>query len=450
MVDLIPYVSPDLAPLWKLLLSLAIGLMVGFEREIAQEKMTNVKFAGLRTFGLAGLIGGVTAYLASNSYLPADGTVPAITPNGYFIIGVVLLAIMGLLTIAYYRSTGIQQRLGFTTEISVILTFLMGCLAFLDPGVAIILAVMTTIILAFKQPLHEFTHRIPKEEFYDSLLFALIAIVILPILPNRDFGLPYPGFEAIFNPQEIWLFVVFISGVSYIGYFLVKWLGPQTGLAITGIVGGIASSTAVTTTMATQTKRVNGMENEATMAATLANMVMLIRVVILVLLINPGLLAYLGLPIGAMLVAGLVVAGYFYLKGARKGRESETIRLRSPFSIRPALTFAALIAAILFVSKTASVYLGNLGLYTTALFAGLADVDAITISASTLASGGATLASVAVIAILIGVFVNLLIRIVYAYYFGTPKFGANTIVMAAAIVSAGLVASLFMLSGALG
>ncbi|RPJ36509.1 MAG: MgtC/SapB family protein, partial [Planctomycetaceae bacterium] len=233
MVDLSAYSSLSLDPLGKMLVALAIGLMVGFEREIAQEKMTNVKFAGLRTFGLAGLIGGVTAYLASTGIGAPDGAL-AFAQNGYFIFGVALLAIMALLSIAYFRSTGMQPHLGFTTEISLILTFMMGGLAFFNPGAAIILAVITTILLAFKEPLHEFTHKIPKEEFYDSLLFALIAIVILPLLPNRDYGLPYPGMEALFNPQQVWLFVVFISGISYIGYFFVKWLGPSAGLALTG------------------------------------------------------------------------------------------------------------------------------------------------------------------------------------------------------------------------
>jgi uncharacterized membrane protein (DUF4010 family) len=351
MVDLSPYFSLSLDPLGKMLVALAIGLMVGFEREIAQEKLTNVKFAGLRTFGLAGLIGGVAAYLASNSLgagLDADTTL-GFAPNGYFIFGVALLAIMTLLGLAYFRSTGMQPHLGFTTEISLVLTFLMGGVAFFNPGTAIILAVVATIILAFKQQLHEFTHRIPKEEFYDSLLFALIAIVILPILPNRSYGLPYPGMDALFNPQQVWLFVVFISGISYIGYFLVKWLGPQAGLAITGIVGGMASSTAVTTTMGANTRAIPNLENEAMTAATLANVVMLLRVALIVLVLSPDLLYYLYLPLGVMLVVGLLVASYFYIKSKHMIHQGQPIRLGSPFSIRPALTFGLLISIILAV-----------------------------------------------------------------------------------------------------
>lgn len=447
MADLTPYFSLTLDPLGKMLVALAIGLMVGFEREIAQEKLANVKFAGLRTFGLAGLIGGLAAYLASNSpgaEIAADTTL-GFAPNGYILFGVALLAIMALLGIAYYRSTGMQPHLGFTTEISLILTFLLGGLAFFNPGAAIILAVVVTILLAFKQPLHEFTHNVPRAEFYDSLLFALIAVVILPLLPNRYYGLPEYGFPDIINPFLTWEIVVLISGISFIGYFLVKWLGPQAGLALTGIVGGMTSSTAVTTTMATNTKAANGMENEASMAATLANTVMLVRICVLVILFNSALLTSILVPVAAMLLAGLLMASYFYLISTRKKHEGEAIRLRSPFSIRPALTFAIFITVILFISKTASAYLGSFGLYVTALLAGLADVDAITVSAASLASNGGTSATVAVFAILLAVFVNLLIRIVYAYYFGTRKFGANTVVMALTMVGAGIVASVFWL-----
>jgi uncharacterized membrane protein (DUF4010 family) len=447
MADLSPYLSLSLDPLGKMLVALAIGLMVGFEREIAQEKLTNVKFAGLRTFGLAGLIGGVAAYLASNSLgagVAADAQL-GFAPNGYFIFGVALLAIMTLLGLAYFRSTSMQPHLGFTTEISLILTFLMGGMAFFNPGTAIILAVIVTIILAFKQQLHEFTHKIPKTEFYDSLLFALIAIVILPILPNRYYGLPYPGMEALFNPQQVWLLVVFISGISYIGYFLVKWLGPQAGLALTGIVGGMASSTAVTTTMGANTRTIPNLETEAMTAATLANVVMLLRVAFIVLVFYPALLFYLYLPLGVMLVAGLLVASYFYIKSKHVIHHGQPIRLGSPFSIRPALTFGLLISIILAASKIATYYASSAGLYLTALFAGMADVDAISISASQLAAAASVLPRVAVFAVLIAVFVNLAIRIVYAYYFGTQKYAKYTVGMAAVMVSAGLVIAILMI-----
>lgn len=445
MADLSVFFSLTLDPLGKLLVALAIGLIVGFEREIAQERLTNVKFAGLRTFGLSGLIGGVAAYLASNSIGAAEGTPLAFTGNGYFIFGVVLLAIMVLLGLAYYRSTGMQPDLGFTTEISLIMAFLMGGLAFFNPGTAIILAVIVTIILAFKQQLHEFTHKIPKTEFYDSLLFALIAIVILPILPDRYYGLPYPGMDALINPQQVWLFVVFISGISYIGYFLVKWLGPQAGLAITGIVGGLASSTAVATTMGTNTRAIPNLEAEAMTAATLANVVMLLRVAFIVLVLYPALMINLYLPLGVMLVAGLLVASYFYIKSKHVIHHGKPIQLGSPFSIKPALAFGVLTAVTLSVSQVANYYASSAGLYITSLLSGLVATDAITISASQLASNASVLPQVAVFGILIAVFVNLGVRVVYAYYFGTQKYALYTFGMAAVMVAAGLCIAVLMI-----
>ena len=146
-----------------------------------------------------------------------------------------------------------------------------------------------------------------------------------------------------------------------------------------------------------------------------------------------------------MLVAGLLVASYFYIQSKHRIHQGQPIRLGSPFSIRPALTFGLLISIILAVSKIANYYGSNAGLYITALFAGLADVDAITISSSQLVSATSIMPKVAVFAILIAVFVNLGIRVVYAYYFGTKKFGKYTIGMAAVMVIAGLAIAVLMI-----
>jgi uncharacterized membrane protein (DUF4010 family) len=407
----------DLLLLQKLFTALLIGLVIGLEREIAQEGRQNVKFAGLRTFGIVGLVGGIAAYL---------------TTQGYFIFVMALLGVITLTAIAYYRSTGIDQHLGFTTEMALTLTFLLGGLAYFEQTVAIILAIVVTILLAFKVPLHEFSYKIPKEEFYDSLKFALIALVILPVLPDQAYG----PLEA-FNPYQIWLIVVILTGISFIGYFLVKWFGADLGLSLTGIVGGLASSTAVISSMAIRTKENKDIERPAMVAATLASMVMLLRVVFMVFIFNPGLVASIYLPIGIMCVACILVASYFYLQG-RDGRKGETITLKTPFNIVPALIFAGFIAVVLFVSKAALLYLGSYGLYITSALAGLADVDAITVSTSQLAANGLAAASTAVTAIMIAVFVNLAIHTAYAFYFGTRKFGLYNAAMSAIVVVAGI------------
>ena len=413
----------DLIILEKVFTSLAIGLIIGFEREIAQDKVDRVKFAGLRTFALTGLIGGLSAYMTGRVSL-----IPLMA----------LFSLTVLIAIAYYRSTGIDRKLGVTTEISLILTFFLGWLAFYDASTAVILAIIITSMLAFKKQLHDFTHRVPKDEFYDSLKFALIALVILPLLPNRTIG-PLD----VFNPYEVWMVVVFISGIGFAGYFMVKWFGARSGMALTGIVGGMASSTAVTTTMASRTRESGGLEMSAMVASTLANVIMLLRVMLLAGVLYPAILYFIYIPMGVMFVTGILVASYFYIK-ERAVPQGETIRLKSPFSIMPAITFAALITIILFVSKLASVYLGSYGLYATAVFAGLADVDAITVSVSQLASKGITDPIVAVTAIMIAVFVNLAIRIIYAYYFGTKKFAAYTAGMVAVMICSGAAAVAFM------
>jgi len=415
----------DLVLLQNLAIALLIGLVIGLEREIAQEDRQNVKFAGLRTFGVVGLMGGISAYLAVQGY--------------DIILGVALLAITILTAVAYYKAADIGKHLGFTTEMALFLTFLLGGLAYFDYTVAVILAIIVTVLLAFKDPLHELTYRIPKGEFYDSLKFALIALVILPILPNQAYG-PL----GVFNPYQLWLFVVIISGISFVGYFLVKWFGAEIGLSLTGLLGGLASSTAVATNMAIRTKEDKGIEYPAMVATTLANTVMLLRVLFLIFLFFPALLIDIYLPFGFMFVASILVAAYFYIQGRGDGK-GETIHLKTPFSIGPALLFTAFVAIVLFISKAALVYVGSYGLYLTSAFAGLADVNAITVSTSQLASNGVATTHTAVLAILIAVFVNLGVHGAYAFYFGTKRFGLYTTAMATVIIAAGAVVALLTL-----
>jgi uncharacterized membrane protein (DUF4010 family) len=407
----------ELLILQKLLTALLIGLIIGLEREIAQEKMQKVKFAGLRTFGIVGLTGGVAAYL---------------TVGGYAIFAAALAAIAALTIVAYYRSTEIEKHLGFTTETALLLTFLLGGLSYFEQAAAIILTIIVTILLAFKEPLHAFTYRIPKEEFYDSLKFALIALVILPVLPDK----PYGPLEAL-NPYQIWLIVVILTGISFIGYFLAKWFGPELVLPLTGIVGGLASSTAVVTSMAIRARESEKLIYPAMVASTLANMVMQLRVVFLVSIFFAGLIPYVYLPLGIMCVASILVASYFYLQGRGNGKAGQ-VQLKTPFNIVPALLFAAFIAMVLFISRAALIYLGSYGLFLTSAAAGLADVDAITVSTARLAASGLADPLTAVTAIMIAVFVNLAVHSAYAFYFGTKKFGLYNAAMAAIVIAAGM------------
>ena len=408
----------DLVLLQQLAIALLIGLVIGLEREIAQENRQNVKFAGLRTFGIVGLMGGVCAYMAAQDYI---------------IFAAALLGITALTCVAYYKATDIGKHLGFTTEMALLLTFLLGGLTYYDYTIAVILSIVVTVLLAFKDPLHEFTYRLPKEEFYDTLKFALIALVILPILPNQAYG-PL----NVINPYQLWLFVVIITGISFVGYFMVKWLGTDIGLSLTGLLGGLASSTAVTTNMAIRTREEKGIEYPAMAATTLANTVMVLRVLFLISLFDSGLLVYIYLPMGVMFVASILVASYFYLQG-RDGGKGKSIQLKTPFSIGPALMFTAFIAIVLFISKAALVYVGTYGLYLTSAFAGLADVNAITVSTSQLAMGGLADPHIAVLAIMLAVFVNLAVHSLYALYFGTKKFCLYTTAMAGTLIIVGVV-----------
>ncbi|HEY3422979.1 MAG TPA: MgtC/SapB family protein [Methanocellaceae archaeon] len=410
----------------NLLTALLIGLIVGLEREIAQETRQDVKFAGLRTFGVVGLMGGICGYFMT---------------TGSLVFMAALLAVTALTAVAYYRATEISKHLGFTTEMALLLTFLLGGLAIFQLTIAVILAIVVTVLLAFKEPLHKFTFKIPISEFYDSLKFAMIAIVILPILYTQ-FNQGYGPLSA-FNPYQIWLIVVILSGISFVGYFLVKWFDTDLGLALTGIVGGMVSSTAVTTAMALRTKESKGIEYSAMTAATLSNTVMFVRVLFLIFIFYPGLVIDTYLPLGVMFVVAILAASYFYIK-SRGNMKGEPIKLNTPFSIVPALMFGAFITAVLFISKAALTYLGSAGLYATSVIAALADVNAITVSTAQLAANGLASTNIAVIAIMLAVFVNLAVHILYAFYFGTRKFGFYTLAMASVVIASGAIVLLLV------
>jgi uncharacterized membrane protein (DUF4010 family) len=416
----------DQTLVWSLFTALLIGLIIGLEREIAQEQRQDVKFAGLRTFGIVGLMGGICAYMAVQDY---------------FVFIAALLAITALTCVAYYKATEISKHLGFTTEMALLLTFLLGGLAYFQLTIAVILAIIITVLLAFKEPLHQFTFKIPIKEFYDSLKFALIAIVVLPVL-YYQFNQGYGPLGA-FNPYQVWLFVVILSGISFVGYFLVKWFGTDLGLVLTGFLGGLASSTAVTTAMAMRTKEVMGIEHSARAASMFANAVMFMRVLLLIFLLYPSLALRIYLPLGVMFVTSTLVASYFYIKG-RGAISGGTIKLNTPFSIEPALIFATFLTAILFLSKATLIYLGSAGLYVTSLVSALVDVNPIVISTSQLALNGLASTNVAVIAIMLAVFVNMAVQIVYAFYFGTRKFGLYTLYMASIVIISGILTLLLI------
>ncbi len=355
----------------RLGVALAVGLLVGLQRQFAKQHDHDDLFAGARSFALIGLGGGITTYLAER----LDS--PTVFAAGLLAVGIIV-------AVGYFG--GIREgSMGLTTEIAAIVTFLSGSLAGVgELRVATAVAVATTALLAAKPYTREFVSRIDRQDVEASLQFAVLVALVLPVLPRDPIG--DAPFDAA-SPFKIGLMVVFILGLSFLGYVLIKFVGPRRGIGLTGILGGLVSSTAVTLTMSERSKSSSGLVRTLAMAILLAWTIMYGRVLVEVGVVNAELLRQTALPIG---VGGGVVAGWAgFVSLNRIGdvHDSDDERFSNPFSLGPAIQFGLLYGVVLIGSKALSMYLGDAGVYIGALASGVADVDAITLSMAELSRG---------------------------------------------------------------
>jgi uncharacterized membrane protein (DUF4010 family) len=345
--------------------ALLIGILIGVERERAADLREMRLFAGVRTISLIALAGCAGALLSDIMQSPWP-------------LVVVILSIGGLIVAAYMRLSGD----GSTSEVAAFIALLCGALCYWQYiSLAAAIAVVTTVLLSFKGEMHGFVHRLSTEDIYSTLKFAAITAIILPILPDRSFG--PPPFDAL-NPYRIWLMVVFISAISFMGYVLMKVVNVRHGIALTGLLGGLVSSTAVTLSFGRRSREQSDLSAHFAIAITIAWAIMFLRVLVQIAVINGTLFTILWLP---LLAAALVLAGYAtFLYMRRKDDSSEEVTIANPFELKPALTFGAIYALTLLISSAAQLYFGNIGLYVSSTFAGLADVNAVTLSMAELSS----------------------------------------------------------------
>lgn len=347
-------------------IALALGLLVGLEREYshADEGQTPL-FGGARTFPLIALTGCAAALFASE-----------VTP---WFFPVAFAAVTGLV-MAAYAATAAKGDVGLTTEVTSLVVFLCGALAYWDYLLLAAAVTVTTLaLLSLKTTLHDLSRRISRQDIYATLKFAIITVIILPLLPNRTYG-PLD----VLNPQQIWLMVVFISGISFCGYVLIKLVGPRQGIGLTGLLGGLVSSTAVTLSFSQRSQKASHLARPFTLAITVASTTMFIRVLFEAFVLNPALARVLAIPLLA--AAGVGLAACAYLWFTEHTSEQGEVAVSNPFELGPAIKFGLLFAVILFISKAAQAYLGNAGVYLSSIVAGLTDVDAITLSMTRLAS----------------------------------------------------------------
>ena len=342
---------------WLLLfLSLALGLLVGLQRE-----STNSKTAGIRTFPLITLTGTLCGLLALE--------------YGVWILAAGMISVCAVLIMTnIYRMKNEVEGSGMTTEIAVLLMFVLG--AYLVEGktaVAVVLTGVVTVLLHFKTTLHGWVARIGDTDLKAVMQFVLISMVILPVLPNE----PLDPYESL-NPRNIWLMVVLIVGISLAGYFFYKISSNTSGALMGGVLGGLISSTATTLSYAKTAGRSEAAGKLAAFVILTASAVSLIRVMVEISVVAPSSVKYFLLPLGAELLLMIILVGFLYF--SHRKEKSEMPKQDNPAQLKGAIIFALLYGAISFISAAVRDKFGESGLYVVSIISGLTDLDAITLS----------------------------------------------------------------------
>ena len=290
---------------------------------------------------------------------------------------------MGL---SYYTDV-ISGKPGLTTEVAVLIVFAIGAMCYWDfILLAAALGVSLTVLLSLKNEFRSFTHAITKEDVYATLTFAVISLVILPILPNKTYG--FPPFD-ILNAHKIWLMVVFTSGISFLGYIMMKIIGVRRGITLTGLLGGLASSTAVTLSFSQRSRTHEDLARPFSLAIIVAWTVMFIRVMVVVFALERSLAQKLLVPIGMIT---FVAVGYcVFLLIKQNSAETDDLKFVNPFELGPALKLGAIFAVVLVVARAAQLSFGDIGVYISSMISGLVDVDAITFTMIDLVTGSTQL-----------------------------------------------------------
>lgn len=399
----------------KLVIAILIGILIGMEREHARGKSTKT-FAGIRTYPMIAMLGFAAALVSD------------ITVNWMYAI--FFLGYSILITTSYLTSAR-EGRLGGTSEIASLLVFIAGSLVYWNMIlVAATIAVFMMLFLSLKFQLHKFVGKINGEDIFAFLQLAIITVIILPLLPNQTID-PL----NILNPRLIWLMVIFVSSISFAGYLLVKYIGKNKGIPITGLLGGLVSSTAVTFSMSKRSKEHDILSPNYSVGVLLASSIMYLRVFILIGLLNFTLLFNIWMPLVILGLIGLGISYYFYKR--LSGDEHEEFTLKNPLELRYAVLFGIIFAVVLIASKAAQQYIGNEGIYGVSALAGLTSVDAIVISAAKLIPNSISV-NTAIITVIIAMTSNTIVKILIAIYWGSKAFKKYVSIGLGAIVIASL------------
>jgi uncharacterized membrane protein (DUF4010 family) len=399
----------------KLGIALGLGLLVGLQRERARSEL-----AGIRTFALLTLLGTVSGLVAAHlgGWVVAAGG-----------LGVALLLFVGNLL-----RPEPEEPPGLTTEVAALLMYGVGAyLALGETAVAVAVGGATALLLHFKEPMHAFVARIGEQDLTAIMQFVLIALVILPVLPDQAYDV-----FGVLNPRRIWLMVVLIVGINLGGYVAYKLLGEQVGTLLGGVLGGLISSTATTVSYAQRTKETPQVVGLATVVMLIATTVAYVRVLVWIGVAAPSHWSSMAPPL--MLLGGLMAllaAGvFFWYRGEPVAMPAQG----NPAELKTALIFGGLYAGVLFAVAAAKNYWGDSGLYTVAILSGLHDMDAISLSTSQLVQNGQVTADTGWRVVLVASLANLVMKALIVGAMGTRPLVARI----AALYGIGLAAGLLL------
>lgn len=404
-------------PEGRLAVALGIGLVIGAERERRKGEGPTRRGAGIRTFAIAAVLGGAVGMLGSEALLVA----------GALVVGATAI-------VSYWL--GEREDPGFTSEITIVLTYVLGALAQHEPQLALETGICIAALLALRAPLHRISRNvISDDELRDALLFAVAAVVVLPLLPNRTVD-PF----GVVNPFTLWRLVVVLMAMSGAGYIAQRVLGPRYGLALAGLGGGFVSSSATIAAMGARARSEPAVLRPAVAGAAASTVATFAQLAILTGTAAPHLLAALAWPLAG---GGGVAAVYAAVQTFHARRADAEATKGRAFRLSTALLFGALVTVIGFASTLARRALGAPGVVATAAVAGLADAHSSTAAVGSMSASGHLDERSAALAILLALTTNTLTKAVLAATSGTRRYAVLVITGLAAALATTWVAALF-------
>ncbi|MBT8214171.1 MAG: MgtC/SapB family protein [Acidimicrobiia bacterium] len=395
----------------------ALGAVIGLERQIGRGDTR--AHAGARTYALYAAWGASAVFFGDR--------------YGGVAFALALVSFAALVLVSYVAIGRAEGDWGTTSEIGSFVAFVVGALALADQlVVAVAIAVGTAALLRMKTPIYRLTKRFTDDDVRAALQFGVITAVVLPLLPDEDFG----PFDAV-NVRDIWLMVVFVSGVGFVGYVALRVLGRR-GLPLTGLLGGLVSSTAITLGFSRMSKTRPGLRNALVAGILAAGGIMYVRVLVWAYLRSPELGRRLTAPM-IVLTVGVVGAALIAWRSSSVSDDpDEEIDVTNPLTLETALSFGALYGVIVFLSKALADNFADASLNIVGAIAGINDVDAITLSTGRLVSEGLDV-TIGAQVVLIAVAVNTIVKAAMAMALGSRKLAAavGTVLGVAALIAVG-------------